>query len=62
MSPDWNRDVGELSINQKFMLEKIIMEYVKREKKLEKNSQTAYLLTFRQCTKHIRSRLESHRD
>ena len=62
MSPDGSRDVGELSRNQKFMLEKIIIEYVKQETKIDKNCQTAYFLTLVKFTKHMRSRLEYHRD
>ena len=37
-------------------------EYVKQESKLEWNFQKAYALIFRQCTEHMRSKLESHDD
>ena len=53
---------GSLSGNQKFIWEKSMTEYVKRETKLDKNFQKAYALIFGQCTDHMHSKLEASED
>ena len=57
-----NGDVRNLSSNQKFLQEKRIIEYVKLEKNIEENCQKAFALIFRQCTYHMKSKLEAHED
>ena len=39
-----------------------MIEYVKKEKKRDENFQKVYALIFRQCTKHMRSKIEAQQD
>ena len=39
-----------------------MMEYFKQETKLDKNCQNSYVLISGQCTDHMRSKLEAHKN
>ena len=62
MTPNGTRYDGELSRDKKLVWDKIMMEYVKQEKKLYKNCQKAYALIFGKCANHMQSKLETHED
>ena len=62
MTPTKTRYDEELSRDKKLVWDKIMMEYVKQEKKLYKNCQKAYALIFRKCANHMQSKLETHED
>ena len=55
-------DNGGISRNKKLVWEKIMMEYVKQDTKLDDNCHKSYTLIFRQCTNNMRLKLEDNED
>ena len=60
---DWRRGQRRyIQQSEVFFWGERITEYVKRETKIDKNCQMAYLLIFEQCTEHMRSKIEARED